>query len=342
MGRRQRVRRRAGNTKRRGAFEKFSFFFVRDAERARSWTSRRNLERPAFRPSGRVPRRSVSLMHHAVGLAANLTDLDERGVEWRRVYAGKLAVMMYYADRPEMAAELLASLVVDLDFSDVAMIQSEAERVIWLGAAQMRSGDGQILADEDYEMLKAAAVEHLSDKTMKWDAGNTCLRAAFQLFMVNDAKARIRRAETSPRLSSRGPVQRDNTRRSYGRRSRPQAMRDLDACLDSKNDEDRFLANHYLSIYADARYKVALSRSYGNQAFRLIQNPPTSYRMIVAAAHTRYRAAAGVYDCPCLDDRFFEDIEGGDCKSHEGYDCTAYVCRVSDQNRGDAAARGRG
>lgn len=141
---------------------------------------------------------------------------------------------------------------------------------------------------------RSLAIVHL-DLFPEWDEGNQCLRAAFQLFMTNNEKA----------------------------------LGDLNACIDSESVSDRFTANMYLALYADARFKTGLSKSYGKAAFRLIPDSDDEagrpWSTIVVMAHAILRDVNKKTDCPCVDDHFFTDDFGNDCKSHKGWDCTSYA-----------------
>ena len=163
-----------------------------------------------------VPNASVEMYGRAIALASNET--DGKGLEIRRTYATQLAVVMYYDDKWSEAAALLTSLVSDLDFENVTAIELQAENVIWLGACHMKANGGELVADEEFELLKSLAVVHL-DIFEAWSEPKKCVRAAFQLFMTNNE----------------------------------QALGDLNACIDSDWEDDQLMANCSLALYADAR-----------------------------------------------------------------------------------------
>ena len=195
---------------------------------------------------------SLEMYGRAVALATNAT--DAQGREIRCQYATQLAVVMYYKGMTGDGAGLLKSLVSDMDFENVTAIEEEAERVIWLGASHMKNNAGELVAEEEFELLKSLAIVHL-DIFPDWAEGKRCLRAAFTLFMTNNE----------------------------------QALGDLNRCIDSDDEDEQMLANFYLALYADARGKATLSKRYGKAAFRLLPDKGAAFLDLTIMCHAALR-----------------------------------------------------
>ena len=241
---------------------------------------------------------SLEMYGRAVALATNAT--DAQGREIRRQYATQLAVVMYYKGMTGDGAGLLKSLVSDMDFENVTAIEEEAERVIWLGASHMKNNGGELVAEEEFELLKSLAIVHL-DIFPDWAEGKRCLRAAFKLFMTNNE----------------------------------QALGDLNRCIDSDDEDEQMLANFYLALYADARGKATLSKRYGKAAFRLLPDKGAAFLDLTIMAHAVLREVNKKTDCPCVDDHFYADFKGATCKQHKGYNCDTYAKWPSDYTKAD-------
>lgn len=241
---------------------------------------------------------SLEMYGRAVALATNAT--DAQGREIRRQYATQLAVVMYYKGMTGDGAGLLKSLVSDMDFENVTAIEEEAERVIWLGASHMKNNAGELVAEEEFELLKSLAIVHL-DIFPDWAEGKRCLRAAFKLFMTNNE----------------------------------QALGDLNRCIDSDDEDEQMLANFYLALYADARGKATLSKRYGKAAFRLLPDKGAAFLDLTIMAHAVLREVNKKTDCPCVDDHFYADFKGATCKQHKGYNCDTYAKWPSDYTKAD-------
>lgn len=236
---------------------------------------------------------STSMYIRAVQLASKDNTTDAFAL--RRQIATEMGVSMYLDGFTSHAASLLKSLVSDMNFENTTSVQEEAERVIWLGAAHMREHHGSLEGEESFETLKKLSNIHL-ELFPDWE--DMCLRAAFRLFMTNNEKA----------------------------------LADLNACMEADSKVDRFRANYFLAIYADARYKESLARKYGRAAFRLLPSgecdvddfSPAAFQVCSMMAFAKIRQVNVKKTCPCFDDHFYTDAHGNKCKDHAGWDCTAY------------------
>ncbi|KAH8082882.1 hypothetical protein JL720_8389 [Aureococcus anophagefferens] len=262
-----------------------------------------------------------------------------QGREIRRQYATQLAVVMYYKGMTGDGAGLLKSLVSDMDFENVTAIEEEAERVIWLGvsrggkrviqrrfnvsASHMKNNNGELVAEEEFELLKSLAIVHL-DIFPDWAEGKRCLRAAFKLFMTNNEQA-LGCAEINHWLGYSS--QTSNLSSS--------ALGDLNRCIDSDDEDEQMLANFYLALYADARGKATLSKRYGKAAFRLLPDKGAAFLDLTIMAHAVLREVNKKTDCPCVDDHFYADFKGATCKQHKGYNCDTYAKWPSDYTKAD-------
>ncbi|KAH8061851.1 hypothetical protein JL722_3807 [Aureococcus anophagefferens] len=272
---------------------------------------------------------SLEMYGRAVALATNAT--DAQGREIRRQYATQLAVVMYYKGMTGDGAGLLKSLVSDMDFENVTAIEEEAERVIWLGASRgrdkgashMKNNNGELVAEEEFELLKSLAIVHL-DIFPDWAEGKRCLRAAFKLFMTNNEQA-LGCAEINHWLGYSS--QTSNLSSS--------ALGDLNRCIDSDDEDEQMLANFYLALYADARGKATLSKRYGKAAFRLLPDKGAAFLDLTIMAHAVLREVNKKTDCPCVDDHFYADFKGATCKQHKGYNCDTYAKWPSDYTKAD-------